>query len=108
VYHFVWTFPHTASILRFEFSGQGLQIIQDESWGLDNVKVMISLTIDFNGDGKVDIEDLVRLVQYWGQDEPLVDIAPPPFGDGIVDIKDLELFLIYWNEISPETVIYMQ
>jgi len=50
----------------------------------------------------------VRLVEYWGQDEPLVDIAPPPFGDGIVDTKDLELFLSYWGEVSPETVVYMQ
>jgi alpha-tubulin suppressor-like RCC1 family protein len=108
VYHFVWTFAHTASILRLDFSGQGLQIIQDESWGLDNVKVDVSLTIDFNGDRKVDIEDLVTLVEYWGQDEPLVDIAPPPFGDGIVDTKDLELFLSYWGEVSPETVVYMQ
>ena len=64
--------------------------------------------VDFNGDRKVDIEDLVRLIGYWGQDEPSVDIAPAPFGDGIVDTKDLELFLSYWGEVSPETVVYMQ
>jgi len=64
--------------------------------------------VDFNGDGKVDIEDLVILIEYWGQDEPLVDIAPPPFGDGIVDMKDLELFMSHWGEVLPEEVVYIQ
>jgi predicted secreted protein/N-acetylneuraminic acid mutarotase len=53
---------------------------------------------DFNGDGKVDIEDLIILIEHWGQDEPSVDIAPPPFGDGIVDRLDLELFISYWEQ----------
>ncbi len=64
--------------------------------------------IDFNNDGKVDIEDLVILIEYWGQDEPLVDIAPPPFGDGIVDMKDLEVFMSYWPVVVPEEVVYIQ
>ena len=55
-------------------------------------------TPDFNGDGVVDINDLVILIEYWGTDEPLCDIAPPPFGDGIVDILDLELFMSYWEQ----------
>jgi hypothetical protein len=29
------------------------------------------------------------MVDYWGKDEPLYDIAPPPFGDGIIDAQDL-------------------
>ena len=54
--------------------------------------------VDFNGDGKVDLKDLLRLIESWGQDDPLVDIAPPPFGDGIVDALDLELFMSQWGQ----------
>jgi hypothetical protein len=57
---------------------------------------------DFNGDGKVDIKDLLILIEHWGQEEPSVDIAPLPNGDGIVDSKDLDLLLEYWQEEIPE------
>ena len=54
--------------------------------------------VDFSGDGKVDITDLLRLIEHWGQNEPSVDIAPPPFGDGMVDAKDLEVLMKYWQQ----------
>jgi hypothetical protein len=58
---------------------------------------------DFNGDGKVDTDDLLILIANWGINEPLCDIGPIPFGDGIVDIKDLEVFMSYWEkENIPE------
>ena len=53
---------------------------------------------DFNGDGMVDIKDLLRLIGSWNQDDSLLDIAPPPFGDGIVDALDLELLMNYWEQ----------
>jgi N-acetylneuraminic acid mutarotase len=53
---------------------------------------------DFNGDGTVDIQDLLRLIESWSQNDPLCDIAPPPFGDGIIDAMDLELLMGYWEE----------
>jgi N-acetylneuraminic acid mutarotase len=53
---------------------------------------------DFNGDGLVDIKDLLRLIESWGQDDPTVDIAPPPFGDGVVDAGDLEILMSYWGQ----------
>jgi lysophospholipase L1-like esterase len=53
---------------------------------------------DFNGDGKVDIEDLIMLIEHWNQDEPSIDLAPPPFGDGIVDVQDLEVLMSYWGQ----------
>ena len=101
VYHLSFTFAHNDSTLRLDFSGHGLQGIQDESWGLDNVNVTISLAPDFTGDGKVDIEDWNILIEHWGQDEPMFDIAPQPFGDGIVDDKDLELLMSYWQTDIP-------
>lgn len=52
---------------------------------------------DFNGDGKVDMQDYSELARYWQQNESLVDIAPlSQSGDGIVDLKDLAVFTSYW------------
>jgi len=55
-------------------------------------------TPDFTGDGKVDTQDLLRMIASWGRNDPSVDIAPPPFGDGIVDRKDLEVLMRYWGQ----------
>jgi hypothetical protein len=61
---------------------------------------------DFNGDEIVDIEDLIMLIESWGQDEPSLDIAPPPFGDGIIDIQDLEVLMSHWQqEILPVSLL---
>jgi hypothetical protein len=61
---------------------------------------------DFNGDGIVDIKDLLRLIESWGQDDPLVDIAPPPFGDDVVDALDLELLMSFWEQpVDDPTLI---
>jgi len=61
---------------------------------------------DFNEDGKVDIQDLLRMIESWGRNDPSVDIAPPPFGDGVVDKKDLEVLMGYWQkEILPVSLI---
>jgi predicted secreted protein len=61
---------------------------------------------DFNGDGIVDSADLCIMVDHWGEDCPLCDIAPPPFGDGIVDVNDLILLAEHLFEVYPsaETV----
>ncbi|MCP4614468.1 MAG: hypothetical protein GY845_37795 [Planctomycetes bacterium] len=53
---------------------------------------------DFNRDGNVDLKDLEKLLEHWGQNEPSVDIAPLPDGDGTVDYKDLALLIEYWQE----------
>jgi len=61
---------------------------------------------DFNGDGIVDIKDLLRLIQSWGQDNPMVDIAPLLFGDGVVDTLDLELLMSNWGQpVDDPTLI---
>lgn len=39
VYHLKYTFPHTASTVKFNFTSGQTQIISDESWGLKNVQV---------------------------------------------------------------------
>jgi len=55
------------------------------------------ITVDFNGDGIVDIDDLVLLIEHWGQDNPMYDLAPP-YGDGVVDVRDLEVLMSYWGQ----------
>ena len=39
VYHFVFAIPHTSGTVSLAFTGSPTQLIADESWGLDNVKV---------------------------------------------------------------------
>jgi len=64
------------------------------------------LVVDFNSDEIVDIDDLLILIEHWGTDEPLCDIAPRPFGDGIIDVQDLEVLMSYWQqEILPVSLL---
>jgi hypothetical protein len=58
----------------------------------------VVLIADFNSDGVIDLDDLVIMIESWGTDYILCDIAPPPDGDGIVDRLDLELFISYWEQ----------
>jgi hypothetical protein len=50
--------------------------------------------VDFNGSGQVDIKDLVKMIESWGQDDPALDLVP----DGVVDAQDLEVLMDYWQE----------
>jgi len=64
------------------------------------------IVVDFNGDEIVDIDDLLILIEHWGQDDPMCDIAPRPFGDGIVDVADLEVLMSYWQqEVLPVSLL---
>jgi hypothetical protein len=40
--HLTYSLPHTASTVTINFQAWNLQTIDDESWGLDNVKVEVS------------------------------------------------------------------
>ncbi len=61
---------------------------------------------DFNSDGIVDIKDLLILIENWGKNEPLVDIAPLPFGDGIVDVQDMEVLMSYWGQKVEDVIAH--
>ncbi len=74
--------------------------------GYDLWEAPIIAVVDFNGDGKVDIQDLLRLIESWGKDDPSVDMGPMPWGDGVVDAADLEVLMRYWGqEIYDPTLI---
>ncbi len=68
--------------------------------GMVIVDIGVSLTsrVDFNNDEIVDINDLIILIEHWGQSEPSMDIGPAPWGDGVIDAKDLEVLMSYWRE----------
>ena len=68
----------------------------------------IDPVLDFNGDGILDIDDLVMLIENWNTDQSLCDIGPMPWGDGIVDEADLEVLMSScFEEIyPPELVAY--
>jgi len=68
----------------------------------DTYRAPIIPIVDYNGDGKVAVEDLAVLIDNWGQSEPLCDIGPMPWGDGIVDRQDLEVLMNYWGCEAPD------
>ena len=77
--------------------------------GTDDIwQVSIEPVVDLNGDGIVDSSDMCIIVDYWGTDESLCDIAPSPFGDGIVDVQDLIVLAEHlFEEVFPvELVAY--
>jgi N-acetylneuraminic acid mutarotase len=64
------------------------------------------IVVDFNGDGIVNSLDMCIVVDHWGEDYPLCDIAPTPFGDGIVDIQDLILLSEHlFEEVIDPTLV---
>jgi len=63
---------------------------------------------DFNSDSNVDIDDLIILIEHWGQTESSLDLAPSPIGDGIVDAQDLDVLMEYWGQdvIDPTLIAH--
>ena len=74
--------------------------------GWDMYEVPVVLILDFNGDGIVEIGDLLLLIESWGQDNSMADIGSAPWGDGIVDAADLEILMSYWGQkvIDPTLI----
>ncbi|MCG8404173.1 MAG: thrombospondin type 3 repeat-containing protein [Phycisphaerales bacterium] len=59
VYHLTFTFPHSNDSLILDFSSilDGPDLL-NESWGLDNVQVVVSCSIDSDNDGVPDLTDV--------------------------------------------------
>ncbi len=85
--------PANASMLYFVSGRPGGVGGDSDFW-----QAPILPTVDFNGDGMVSIEDLITLIEHWGQDVPSLDMGPTPFGDGTVDAADLEVLMNYWGQ----------
>lgn len=84
--------------------GKTLYLASDRAGGYgqdDLYEVSIVPTVDFNGDKKLDLVDLVMLIDNWGTDSTLFDIGPYAWGDGKVDIQDLKAFVAEWEKQNP-------
>jgi Tol biopolymer transport system component len=72
----------------------------DGPWDLWQASIMP--IVDFNSDGIVDADDVVIMVDHWGEDYSLCDIGPMPWGDGIVDVQDLIVLADHlFEEVPP-------
>jgi hypothetical protein len=52
------------------------------------------LCADFNGDGLINVIDMVAVILAWGMPDPDADYN----GDGVVDVQDLVQVVIEWGE----------
>jgi len=70
-------------------------------WGRVDARAALDLVLakraDLNDDLIVDIDDLLILIDAWGTENPLVDIAPATNRDAVVDELDLQLLTDYWH-----------
>ncbi len=102
--------PYWDSCPNISADGSTLYFVRvsDPGVGADIWQAPILPLVDFNGDEKVDIDDLVRLIESWGQQDASVDIAPAPFGDGVVDEKDLRVLMDHWGQtvIDPRLLAH--
>ena len=72
----------------------------------DLLEAPIIPLVDFNGDGIVDVKDVVIITEHWGENYPLCDIGPMPWGDGIVDVQDLVVLTEYIEPIDRTLVAH--
>lgn len=64
--------------------------VRPGGFGMTDIwQVPIDPLVDLNDDGIIDAGDMSLMVDHWHTDNPLSDIAPPPFGDGMVNAQDL-------------------
>jgi N-acetylneuraminic acid mutarotase len=101
---------HSASVVNGKIYTIG-GILDASSWTtVATVEVydlgLIGPPPDFNGDGLVDIKDLLRLIESWGQDDPAIDFTPPPFGDGRIDASDLEVLMSFWEQPIDDPTLF--
>ena len=54
--------------------------------------------MDFSGNGRIDTKDLLKLIEAWDQENPVLDIGPAPLGDGVVNAADLEALMEHWGQ----------
>ncbi len=109
----IWTIEGDAPFLRASFSASVVNNRIYAIGGTDRphpcpatstVYELSGPPPDFSGDGTVDIKDLLILIESWGQDDPLADIAPA-FGDGAVDVLDLEFLMGYWGQTIEDPTL---
>jgi Tol biopolymer transport system component len=86
---------------RISPDGSKLYFSENRGGTWNNWQAPIIPIVDFNADKKVDLVDLVMLIDNWGTNKSVCDIGPMPWGDGKVDIEDLKVFMTHWEKENP-------
>jgi Tol biopolymer transport system component len=94
-----WNYAPRISVDGHTFYYHTASTLDARTW--DCWQVPILPIVDLNADGKVDLVDLVMLIEAWGTNNAHYDIGPMPWGDGKVDIEDLEVFMTYYEKENP-------
>jgi hypothetical protein len=90
--HFGLGSADTIDELRVEWNNGAVTVLQDVA--VDRTIVIESPTnADINGDGSVNVQDLILVLTGWGGDDPAVDLN----GDGTVDVLDLVIVVTNWG-----------
>ena len=100
---------HVDYVYSLNFSPDGSTIASGSRdgtvllWEVETERVMPQLTEDINGDGTVDILDLLLTASQFGQTgENKADVN----GDGVVNIQDLVLVAAAFGEASAAPTMY--
>jgi len=78
-------------IVSIEGGGMDKQPVADSMWSHE-----VEVVGDVNGDGIVDVLDLLQIILEWGPCPP-VDCSSDADGNGVVDIEDLLVVLSAWG-----------
>ncbi len=77
--------------------GNPLEDVQAPHYGhlMETADAVIGVqSSDLNGDGVVDVSDILLLIAGWGTDGPGASLAPP---DNVIDVSDLLVILSDWQ-----------
>ena len=93
--------PYNDRRMSLSPDGRVMYFPSNRSGGVGDTDIWqatIDPIVDFDGNGIIDLTDMVMLIDNWENDNTLYDIGPLPWGDGVVDIKDLKVFIECWEE----------
>ena len=73
-----------------------------QDWGLTISRAAVPVdpedcAADVNGDGMIDVNDLVAVIMAWG---PCADCPADVDGDGMVDVDDLVTIISRWGPVG--------
>jgi len=98
--------PADDSYPRISPDGRMLYFFRNQQGTFSNWQAPIIPVVDFNGDGKVDGNEVLAIAQHWGENYPTCDIAPFAWGDSVVDVNDLTVLAGYiGQEVNDPTLI---
>ena len=79
-------------IVSIEGNGLDKQVVPDSMWSHE-----VQLPGDTNGDGMIDVLDLLQVILDWGQCPTEGDCLGDLDGSGVVDVEDLLIVIGAWS-----------